>query len=730
MKLHCLMVACSLLLTACVATNEPSEGSSSATENSQPRLQSSFSSQSSSDVVLSSEQAVSSQASSSSMADMTAVQRGKALYFQDIGGTTCASCHGDNGEGLPGRAPSPLYGEQCLSCGSPAELVAVIDTRMPRANGHLCTDECAEDLAAYIYETFIGKPFSLSCGEGIQKVSPMRRLNKVEIANAVDDVFGVGGEAIRELLPDEQSVIGGFATVGSALDTTSDWTRSVFDAALNAADAIVAAGRFPICPSQSPSLVEQPSVAGECSTTTQCRGLYEGATDCNNGAGGICYCGADVCTQSTSNSSTINSPNANEADACFTEAVLVSGKRLFRQSLHDDDLDRLKRIRDEAARQTGQPDEGNKAAIIALLTSPRFVFSFSSDDKTRARELTGPEMADRLALTLWGSVPDEELIDLGASDSLKGDVLEKQIDRMLEDTRFARFAYVFGDAWLGLGGYLIEGKHVGKTDAQWQELLADMKVETHTFLTHIFKNNLPIDELYTANYSFLNARLQAHYEFPVTGNDTDFVKVDFPQDSRRRGLMMQGAILSKAFDGGKASVVKRGVLPLEAFTCTAPHAPTDPNILAQINAQQSAATTEKGKIDERQQNPCGGCHAVIDPLGWVFTAFGIAGETVMLDPDGDPLSTAGELFGQSFSDAHEMIDVITQEDKFSSCFANKFLIHAIGRKVSYEGSVEDQCAIDDAIRTATKGGVVGARDLIKSLMRSNIATFSGTVEEQ
>ena len=36
---------------------------------------------------------------------------------------------------------------------------------------------------------------------------------------------------------------------------------------------------------------------GECSTTAQCRQLYDGATDCNNGAGGVCYCGNDQCAQ-------------------------------------------------------------------------------------------------------------------------------------------------------------------------------------------------------------------------------------------------------------------------------------------------------------------------------------------------------------------------------------------------------------------------------------------------
>lgn len=36
---------------------------------------------------------------------------------------------------------------------------------------------------------------------------------------------------------------------------------------------------------------------GECSSTTQCKQLYDGATDCKNSAGGVCYCGTEVCAQ-------------------------------------------------------------------------------------------------------------------------------------------------------------------------------------------------------------------------------------------------------------------------------------------------------------------------------------------------------------------------------------------------------------------------------------------------
>src|SRR5690606_32398313 len=39
------------------------------------------------------------------------------------------------------------------------------------------------------------------------------------------------------------------------------------------------------------------ALVGECTNTTQCQGLYAGATDCNNGEGGICYCGNSICAE-------------------------------------------------------------------------------------------------------------------------------------------------------------------------------------------------------------------------------------------------------------------------------------------------------------------------------------------------------------------------------------------------------------------------------------------------
>ncbi|WP_053980706.1 DUF1592 domain-containing protein [Marinagarivorans algicola] len=666
----------------------------------------------------------SSQGQSSSAATVDpSMLTGKQLYEIDLGDGSCASCHGLDGEGIDSRGGS-LLEQECESCQvSPSNLIAEVEATMPLRSAHLCVGECATKVSQYIYETFAKKTWAISaCTNEINKASPMRRLNKGDIANAVQDVFGTGATEIKAALPNEQEVIGGFATVGSALTTSTDWTSALVNGAIDAADTIVDSGAFPQCNGAEPSMVDTGPKLGECSTTPQCQQMYAGATDCSNSQGGVCLCGNGLCSASGGTPST---------GACFDEALATAGKLLFRRTLSAPEMTRFKTIRDNIRSKTGSEADGHKAVVVALLSSPKFVFSLAADKKTAARALTGSELADRLALTLWGSVPDETLIDVASRNELKGAQLDAQIDRMIADARFDRFAEFFGDAWLGLDGYLIKGADVNKTDAQWRALLADMKTETRTFLQHIIKNNLPVNEIYTAEYSFLNARLKEHYGFTVSGNNTKFVKTNYPNNSSRRGLMTQAAILAKAFDGSKTSVVKRGVLPLEAFTCTAPRPPTDnADVEEAINEQANSNATEKSKVADRaSKNACASCHAVIDPLGWVFTEYGNAGESVNLDPDGDALNTSGSLYNQNFANAHGMVDIVVEEDKFASCFSNKFLIHSLGRKVSYTSSFEDQCAIDQAIKSVTVDGNVGARDLIKSLLRSNIATLTGTVED-
>ncbi len=80
-------------------------------------------------------------------------QQGDAENGETLYSRQCASCHGAEGGG--GIGPS-LVG--CGTCNSEESLFDKIDKDMPVGNPSGCTDSCARDIAAYIFQVFNGEP--------------------------------------------------------------------------------------------------------------------------------------------------------------------------------------------------------------------------------------------------------------------------------------------------------------------------------------------------------------------------------------------------------------------------------------------------------------------------------------------------------------------------------------------------------------------------------------------
>ena len=74
------------------------------------------------------------------------LDNGKRQYAQ-----LCASCHGDRGEGGIGPAMTMA---QCPTCRGLDTLIPEIDVNMPSTNPSRCVDDCAEDIAQYIWDGF------------------------------------------------------------------------------------------------------------------------------------------------------------------------------------------------------------------------------------------------------------------------------------------------------------------------------------------------------------------------------------------------------------------------------------------------------------------------------------------------------------------------------------------------------------------------------------------------
>ncbi|MEM6958872.1 MAG: DUF1592 domain-containing protein, partial [Myxococcota bacterium] len=366
---------------------------------------------------------------------------------------------------------------------------------------------------------------------------------------------------------------------------------------------------------------------------------------------------------------------------------------------------------------------GLESALASIIASPSVLFLHREEASESARALTGTELAERLALGLWLSVPDDELLTLGESGELQQpDVLDGQLERMMADARFDRFIESFVKGWLTLERLDNSGVDPTSFDlsaGEWESLLELMREETTTFVRHIFESDAPLREAFTADYTFANAALADHYGLEGPRGDA-FERVDLPAESDRRGLLTQGAVLSQATSGDQVSVVFRGEAVLAGFLCDPPPPPPE-SVVEEIGEILAEDPSEEEKMARRAADPrCAGCHASLDPVGWAFAGFdGVAAPSAL--PQG-----SGVLDGSNFSGVRELTDILTERGQYESCFTEKLLIHLVGRSFRPRDVLEDQCAIA-SIATGRAGESM--RALLRATLLSDAFRQTGPLQE-
>ena len=155
-------------------------------------------------------------------------------------------------------------------------------------------------------------------------------------------------------------------------------------------------------------------------------------------------------------------------------------------------------------------------------------------------------------------MPDDQLFDVAADGSLTDPtVLAAQIDRMLDDSKSARFVEDFGGQTFRL--YEIKATTPDKgLYPEFDDPLAQaLAQETELFLTELIARNLGVGQLIDADFTFVNRPLAEHYGLPgVEGYEMQ--KVTLPADSPRGGLLTQASILKITANGTTTSPVPRG----------------------------------------------------------------------------------------------------------------------------------------------------------------------------
>jgi mono/diheme cytochrome c family protein len=373
--------------------------------------------------------------------------------------------------------------------------------------------------------------------------------------------------------------------------------------------------------------------------------------------------------------------------ACATKILTNLARRAFRRPVTAADVEAPLAFY-KKSRQTGNFDDGIRSGVARVLSSPYFLYRIESDPAaTRpgvAHPVSDVELASRLSFFLWSSIPDEKLMDVAAAGKLRDpEVLAAQAHRMLTDERSQALVENFTGQWLQLRN--LEAKAV--PDMLMFPDFDDntrkgFRKETELFFGYILRTDRSTLDLLNADYTFVDERLARLYGIPgVYGPQFRRVKI---ADPNRRGLLGQGSILSLTSVATRTSPVFRGKYVLSTFLNTPPP-PPPPNVPSLEESNKGATTaakTVRAQMElHRKNQPCAGCHRVIDPAGFALENFNSVGQWRDKGADGAPLDTAGTLAdGVPISGPVALRQAIaSRPDAFVTVVTEKMLTYALGR---------------------------------------------------
>ena len=373
--------------------------------------------------------------------------------------------------------------------------------------------------------------------------------------------------------------------------------------------------------------------------------------------------------------------------ACASKILTNLARRAYRRPVTAADVEPPMSFYMRARQNGGSFDEGIRAGVARVLSSPYFLYRIESDPPGARAGLAHPvsdvDLASRLSFFLWSSIPDEKLLGLAAAGRLREpEVLTAQVHRMLADDRSDALVNNFTGQWLQLRN--LEAKAVPDI-LMFPDFDDNMRkafrTETQMFFGYVLRQDRSTLELLNADYTFVDERLARHYGIQgVYGPQFRRVKLT---DPNRRGLLGQGSILSMTSVATRTSPVYRGKYVLTTLLNTPPP-PAPPNVptLDQSNKDSKIPKTVRAQLElHRKNQPCAGCHRVIDPPGFALENFDSVGRWRDKGPDGAPLDVTGTLAdGQQVAGPVALREaILSRPDAFVTVVTEKMLTYALGR---------------------------------------------------
>ena len=367
---------------------------------------------------------------------------------------------------------------------------------------------------------------------------------------------------------------------------------------------------------------------------------------------------------------------------CHRAFVVRFGRLAFRRALTTEEVADYVALSTRAAEELGDFYAGTRFVIAAMLQSPNFLFrvELGQDDLSapNTRRLTRHELASRLSFFLHDTTPSEALLDAADDGLLDDEAGIRQAAQMLIAQPEARDALLaFFEEYLDLEGM----DHLAKDPHQFPQFTpqfaASMRDETLRLVADVvWTRNVPITQLFNADYTFVDAALAEHYGTWQPSNAA-WTRMSLPADQERSGILTHASILSKQAHPGSTSATYRGLFVMERFLCKTME-PPPAGVVTEL-PPTSIAPTLRERIAVHLEDPnCAACHQISDRLGLAlenFDAIGLHRE----EENGAPIDAHVDVPGiGAFNGARGLGTALAAKPEVTRCILRQVLRNTRG----------------------------------------------------
>ena len=403
-------------------------------------------------------------------------------------------------------------------------------------------------------------------------------------------------------------------------------------------------------------------------------------------------------------------------------------KRAFRAPVDDKTFSKYYSFAEQEMNQGMGMGDVMKDVFSAILASPRFLYLYDRGGEEGREPESGQnlDLASRLSFFLWGSVPDDQLLEVAMEATLRQDEqLTRQVDRMLTDEKVKRFCDSFPTQWLQLDRIISAVPDEKKyRDFYYGPPLyrttMDMMMEPLLLFETVLIEDRSVLELIDSNYTFRSARLSKWYGDAPNGKLGGPVTIRFTRqsvkDRRHGGLITNGAVMTMTSGPLETKPITRGAWVAGViFNSPPPPPPAEVPPLPEEKEVDDSLTLRERFADHRERADCAGCHEKLDPLGFALENFDPVGRWREKYHNGREVDASGTLFrSHKFSNIIEFKDAILKEkNRFVRGLAGHLLAFGLGRELN----PSDSLALDEIVESV-EGENYSMKSLIHAVVKS------------